>query len=82
METSIQPALKDNERTVGTHQGRFANKTTANQKEKIRFLLHPSSIPTHYQTVHFDDSEDKGFNSTSHRFSLRAVNTFFYKKKA
>jgi hypothetical protein len=31
--------------------------------------MHPPSIPTKFQTIHYDDNEDKGFNSTAKRFN-------------
>jgi hypothetical protein len=33
--------------------------------------MHPPSIPTRFQTVHFDDGEEKAFNSTAKRFEMR-----------
>nr|KAJ3421069.1 O(6)-methylguanine-induced apoptosis 2 [Polyrhizophydium stewartii] len=37
----------------------------------LKLYMHPPSIPTKFQTIHYDDSEEKGFNSTSQRFSQR-----------
>lgn len=33
--------------------------------------MHPPSIPTRFQTVHFDDNEYKAFNSSSRRFEVK-----------
>jgi hypothetical protein len=33
--------------------------------------MHPPSIPTRFQTIHYDDGESRGFNSTSKRFTIR-----------
>jgi hypothetical protein len=84
MESSIQPSSRANERTVGTSLGSplrptrqakkvCAEKSQTTNKEKIKVYLQPSSIPTKFQTIHYDDSEDYGFNSTSQRFSTKMV---------
>ncbi|KAI9193188.1 uncharacterized protein BJ171DRAFT_640845 [Polychytrium aggregatum] len=36
----------------------------------LKLFMHPPSIPTKFQTFHFDDREPKGFNSTAPRFDL------------
>ena len=38
--------------------------------------MHPPSIPTRFQTFHYDDREEKGFNSTATRFDKRMVGVF------
>ena len=51
-------------------------------KDKIRLYLHPSSIPTKFQTIHYDDNEEKGFNSTTPRFGqqpVRIIESLFHR---
>ena len=81
-ESSIQPSQKLNERTVGTAAGNFQKPRPTTKKDKLKLLLHPSSIPAKFQTIHYDDNEDKGFNSTSCRFSQQPVSiiTILYLK--
>ncbi|KAI8614743.1 hypothetical protein BC830DRAFT_1125895 [Chytriomyces sp. MP71] len=44
--------------------------TTKGKKQKhLKLFIHPPSIPTRFQTFHFDDNEEKGFNSTAPRFN-------------
>lgn len=40
-------------------------------EKKLRLYMHPPSIPTRFQTIHYDDGESKGFSSTSKRFTYR-----------
>ena len=80
----IQASTRLNERTVGTALGSplrptqqpkkvCAEKSPKKNLEKIKVYLQPSSIPTKFQTIHYDDSEDYGFNSTAQRFSTKMV---------
>ncbi|KAI9342576.1 hypothetical protein BDR26DRAFT_859199 [Obelidium mucronatum] len=39
------------------------------KKKHLKLFVHPPSIPTRFQTFHFDDNEEKGFNSTAPRFN-------------
>ncbi|KAJ3292391.1 hypothetical protein BCR33DRAFT_713663 [Rhizoclosmatium globosum] len=41
----------------------------AKKQKHLKLFVHPPSIPTRFQTFHFDDNEDKGFNSTAPRFN-------------
>ncbi|KAJ3311494.1 hypothetical protein HDV04_003981 [Boothiomyces sp. JEL0838] len=38
------------------------------EKKQLRLYMHPPSIPTRFQTIHYDDSEKKAFSSTTRRF--------------
>ncbi|KAI8847702.1 hypothetical protein BC829DRAFT_395677 [Chytridium lagenaria] len=40
-------------------------------QKNLKLFMHPPSIPTRFQTFHFDDHEPKGFNSTASRFDQR-----------
>ncbi|KAJ3218483.1 O(6)-methylguanine-induced apoptosis 2 [Dinochytrium kinnereticum] len=42
-----------------------------NKQKHLKLFMHPPSIPTRFQTFHFDDHEPKGFNSTAPRFDQR-----------
>ncbi|KAJ3065571.1 O(6)-methylguanine-induced apoptosis 2 [Podochytrium sp. JEL0797] len=46
----------------------FRSKDAKKQKH-LKLFVHPPSIPTRFQTFHFDDNEEKGFNSTAPRFN-------------
>jgi hypothetical protein len=72
---SIQPSQRLNERTVGKDLGKIKplSRIQRRPKDKIKLFLHPSSIPTKFQTIHYDDNEDKGFNSTANRFACHLV---------
>ncbi|KAI8912880.1 hypothetical protein BC831DRAFT_490733 [Entophlyctis helioformis] len=48
------------------------SKNTDGNGKHLKLYMHPPSIPTKFQTIHFDDSESKAFNSTSRRFNLHA----------
>lgn len=65
MNDSIYPSRQANERSVGLKQP----KPHSMPKEKIKLRIHPCSIPTKFHTIHYDDNEDKGFNSTTKRFN-------------
>ena len=41
--------------------------------KEVAVKVHPPSIPTRFQTIHYDDNESKGFNSTAPRFSSQKV---------
>ncbi|KAI9347959.1 hypothetical protein DFJ73DRAFT_796516 [Zopfochytrium polystomum] len=47
---------------------RLQKKATRESKKHLKLFMHPPSIPTRFQTFHFDDHEPKGFNSTLPRF--------------
>ena len=46
----------------------------------LKLYMHPPSIPAKFQTIHFDNSQDKGFNSTCKRFNTKLVyiHTIFF----
>ena len=73
IQPSIQPSQRENERTIGAIIGKMKPKpkSTIHSKDKIKLYLHPSSIPTKFRTVHYDDNEERGFNSTTRRFELK-----------
>jgi peroxiredoxin len=37
-------------------------------KKNIKVIINPPSIPTRFQTMHYDDAEEKAFASTEKRF--------------
>ncbi|KAJ3323977.1 hypothetical protein HDV06_000953 [Boothiomyces sp. JEL0866] len=41
------------------------------EKKQLRLYMHPPSIPTRFQTIHYEDSEKKAFASTSRRFESK-----------
>jgi hypothetical protein len=64
MNDSIYPSSKLNERSVGKKY-----KKPHAHKEKIKLTIHPCSIPTKFHTIHYDDNEEKGFDSSTKRFN-------------
>jgi len=67
--SSIQDTNNNNERSAGRIVGSIKPKKI----DKVRLYLHPSSIPTKFQTIHYDDNEQKAFNSSMKRFSSQIV---------
>jgi hypothetical protein len=40
-------------------------------KSQLKMIMNPPSIPTKFQTIHYDDNEHRGFNSTAKRFEAK-----------
>ncbi|KAJ8323783.1 O(6)-methylguanine-induced apoptosis 2 [Batrachochytrium dendrobatidis] len=65
--TSIVPRGLFNEPKTKT----VKHSSNVGQTKNLKISVHPPSIPTKFQTLHYDDSEERAFNSTSQRFEQR-----------
>ncbi|KAJ3334073.1 O(6)-methylguanine-induced apoptosis 2 [Blyttiomyces sp. JEL0837] len=54
--------------SIVDHHGGTKRETKGGKHKHLKLFMHPPSIPTRFQTFHFDDHEPKGFNSSSPRF--------------
>ncbi|TPX64668.1 hypothetical protein SpCBS45565_g05692 [Spizellomyces sp. 'palustris'] len=63
------PTAVDTLRTTISHD--VGKGQRRGKKRHLKLFIHPPSIPTKFQTFHFDDREEKGFNSTAPRFNKR-----------
>ncbi|KAI9096984.1 hypothetical protein DFS34DRAFT_622103 [Phlyctochytrium arcticum] len=67
--SAIQDPLMAN---INTNLGHSVGSNKKGKKQRhLKLYIHPPSIPTKFQTFHFDDREDKAFNSTAPRFDKR-----------
>eukprot|EP00842_Homolaphlyctis_polyrhiza_P004894 jgi/Hompol1/5405/HPOL_004391-RA len=60
--------MDDNEPQHQNHSKHIKHTKTTKNEKQLKLFLNPPSIPTKFQTIHYDDSESKAFNSTSQRF--------------
>lgn len=65
----MKALVKFNNPTKNNMPGNLENPPKGRQdKRNVKLFMHPPSIPTRFQTFHFDDREAKAFNSTAPRF--------------
>ncbi|KAJ3090474.1 O(6)-methylguanine-induced apoptosis 2, partial [Phlyctochytrium bullatum] len=72
-EGKARPSMRRRSSITNLKPKEPAKKTESSKgKQKhLKLFMHPPSIPTRFQTFHFDDHEPKGFNSTAPRFDQR-----------